>query len=87
MVLILIVLSYLSSSKLHSMHPSTFSAGGRGVWFEPSTRFSKRRGLTGSQRVVAEKDSGEFFQGVAGGCKYHLGIAWLLIITFDVVRR
>ena len=65
MVLISIVPSYLSSNKLHSVHPSSFSAGGGGVWFEPSTKFSKRRGLTGSQRVVAGKDRGEFFQGVA----------------------
>ena len=66
MVLILIVSSYLSSNKLHSVHPSSLSAGGRwDGWFEPSTKFSKRRGLTGSQRVVAGKDRGEFFQGVA----------------------
>ena len=33
------------------------------MWFEPSTKFSKRRDLTESQRVVAGKDRGEFFQG------------------------
>ena len=60
MVFISIVPSYLSSNKLHSVHPSSFSAGGEGVWFEP---FSKRRSLTGSQRVVAGKDRGEFFSG------------------------
>ena len=38
---------------------------GAGVWFEPSTKFSKRRDLTGPQRVVAGKGRGEFFQGVA----------------------
>ena len=65
MVLISIVSSYLSSNKLHSVHPSSFSAGGGGVWLEPSTKFSKRRGLTGPQRVVAGKDRGNFFQGVA----------------------
>ena len=65
MVLISIVSSYLSSNKLHSVHPSSFSVGGGGVWFEPSTKFSKKRGLTGSQRMVAGKDGGEFFQGVA----------------------
>ena len=65
MVLISIVSSYLSFNKLHSVHPSSFSAGGGCVGFEPSTTFSKKRGLTGSQRVVAGKDRGEFFQGVA----------------------
>ena len=65
MVLISIVSSYLSSNKLHSVHPSSFSAGGGSQWFEPSTKFSKRRDLAGSQRVVAGKDRGEFFQGVA----------------------
>ena len=65
MILISIVSSYLSSNKVHSVHPSSFSAGSGGVWFEPSTKFSKMRGLTGSQRVVAGKDKGEFFQGVA----------------------
>ena len=65
MVLISIVSSYLSSNKLHSVHPSSFSAGGGGMWFDSSTKFSRRRGLTGSQRVVAGKDRGEFFQGVA----------------------
>ena len=69
MVLISIVSSYLSSNKLHSVHPSSFSAGGGGVWFEPSTKFSKRRGLTGSQRVVAGKDRGDFFQG---GCSFYI---------------
>ena len=39
-------------------------AGG-GVWFEPSTKFSKRGGLTGSQSVITGKDSGSFFKGVA----------------------
>ena len=67
MVLISIVSSYLSSSKLHSVHPSSFSAGGGGVWFEPSTKFSKRKDLTGSQKVVAGKDRGELFQGWGGG--------------------
>ena len=57
--------SYLSSNKLHSVHPSSFSAGGARVWFEPSAKFSKKRGLTGSQRVVAGKDGVEFFQGIA----------------------
>ena len=65
MVLISIVSSYLSSNKLHSVPRHSFSAGGGSVWFEPSTKFSKKRGLTGSQRVVAGKDRGEFFQGVA----------------------
>ena len=63
MVLISIVSSYLSSNKPDSVQPSSFSARGRGRWFEPSTKFSKRRGLTGSQRVAARKDRGEFFQG------------------------
>ena len=39
------------------------------MWFEPSTKFSKRRGLTGSQRVVAGKDRGDFFQG---GCSFYI---------------
>ena len=65
MVLISIVSSYLSSNELYSVDPSSFSAGDGGVWFEPSTKFSKRSGLTGSQRVVAGKDREEFFQGVA----------------------
>ena len=60
MVFISIVSSYLSSNKLHSVHPSSFSARGEGVWFGPSTKFSKRRGLTGSQQVVVGKDRGEF---------------------------
>ena len=60
MVFISTAPSYLSSNKLHSVHPSSFSAGGGGVWFEP---FSKRRSLTGSQRVVAGKDRDEFFSG------------------------
>ena len=42
-----------------------FLRGGGGVWFEPSNKFSKRRVLTGSQRVTAGEDRGEFFQGVA----------------------
>ena len=63
MVLISIVSPYLSSNKLHSVH--SLSAGDGSVWFEPSTKFSKRSGLTGSQRVVAGKDREEFFQGVA----------------------
>ena len=67
MVLISIVPSYLSSNKLHSVHPSSFSAEGGGVWFEP---FSKRRGLIGSQRVVAWKDRGEFFS--EGGCSFYI---------------
>ena len=68
MVLISIVSSYLSSNKLHSVHHSYFFAGvggGGGVWFEPSTKFSKRVGLTGSQSVITGKDSGSFFKGVA----------------------
>ena len=74
MVLISIVSSYLSSNKLYSMHPSSLSAGGgwKG-WVEPSTKFSKRRGLTGSQisgsqRVVAGKDRGDIFQA---GCSFY----------------
>ena len=70
MIVISTVSSYLSSNKLHSVHPSSLSAGGRGDgWFEPSTKFSKRRGLTGSQRVVAGKDRGDFFQG---GCSFYI---------------
>ena len=61
--------SYLSSNKLHSVHPSSFDAGGEDVWFESSTKFSKRRGLTGSLREPAGKDRGEFFQG---GCSFHI---------------
>ena len=50
MVLISIVSSYLHSNKLHSVHSSSLSAGGGGKgWVEPSTKFSKRRSLTGSQ--------------------------------------
>ena len=48
--------------------PPPFLLGGEG-WFEPSTKFSKRRGLTGSQRVVAGKDKGAFFQG---GCSFYI---------------
>ena len=51
------------------MHPSSFSAGGGGAWFEPSPKFLKRMGLTGSHRVVAGKDRGEFFQG---GCSFYI---------------
>ena len=51
------------------MHPSSFSAGGEGVWLEPSSKFSKRRVLTGSERVVAGKDRGEFFQG---SCSFYI---------------
>ena len=51
------------------MHPSSFSAGGGGAWFEPSPKFLKRMGLTGSHKVVAGKDRGEFFQG---GCSFYI---------------
>ena len=40
------------------------------MWFEPSTKFSKRRDLTESQRVVAGKDRGEFFSG--GCCSFYI---------------
>ena len=60
--------SYLSLNKLHSVHSSSFFAGGGCVWFEPSTTFLKKRGLTRSQ-VVAGKDRGEFFQG---GCSFYI---------------
>ena len=50
MVLISVVSSYLSSNELDSVHPSSLSAGGEGKrWVEHSTKFPKRRGLTGSQ--------------------------------------
>ena len=46
MVFISIVSSYLSSNKLHSVHPSSFSAGGGVVWFESSTiEIFKKEGL------------------------------------------
>ena len=45
----------------HSVHPSFFLL----VGVEPSTKFSKRKGLTGSQFLegVAGKEGDEFFQG------------------------
>ena len=50
--------------------PSSFSTGGGGgEWFEPSAKFSKRRGLTASQMVVVEKDRAEFFQW---GCSFYI---------------
>ena len=86
MVLILIVSSYLSSNKLHSVHPSSLSTGGRGE--EGCTLWSAHYGCTlplnfqkggawqdlspqisGSQRVVAEKDTDDFFQE---GCSFYI---------------
>ena len=64
------IMSYLNSSKLHSVHHSSLSAGGggglsvppnyqkRGVWQGLSSQIS------GSQRVVAGKDRGDFFRGL-----------------------
>ena len=47
MVFISIVSSYISSNHIHSVHPSSLSAGGGGRgWVEPSTKFLKRRSLT-----------------------------------------
>ena len=65
MVLISIVSSYLSSTNFIVYTPPPILVGEGGGWVEPSTKFSKRRSLTGSQRVVAGKDRGDFFQGVA----------------------
>ena len=62
-----IVSLYLSSKKLHSVQPSSLSAGGLsllpnfqkgGAWQNLSSQIS------GSQRVVAGKDRGDFFEGV-----------------------
>ena len=63
------IMSYLNSSKLHSVHHSSLSAGGGGlsvppnyqkggVWQDLSSQIS------GSQRVVAGKDRGDFFRGL-----------------------
>ena len=76
MVLISIVSSYLSSNKLHSVYASSLSAGGGegglslllnfqkgGAWQDLSLQIS------GSQRVVAGKDRGDFFQV---GCSFYI---------------
>ena len=71
MVLISIVSSYVSSNKLHSVQPSSLSAGSGGVlnfqkegaWQDLSPQIS------GSQRVVARKDRGDFFQG---DCSFYI---------------
>ena len=67
------IMSYLNSSKLHSVHHSSLSAGGglsvppnyqkKGVWQGLSSQIS------GSQRVVAGKDRGDFFQE---GCSFYI---------------
>ena len=65
MVLISVVSSYLSSNRLHSVHPSSFSAGGGGgekQWVEPSTEFSKRKGLTGSQSSDIRISEGGYWE-------------------------
>ena len=48
-------------------------SNGLSFGIEPSTKFSKRKGLTGSQfsgsqRVVAGKDRGDFFKGGSSFC-------------------
>ena len=73
MVLISIVSSYVSSNKLHSVHPSSLSAGSGGVaggGLSLLLNFQKEGAwqdlspqISGSQRVVAGKDRGDFFQG------------------------
>ena len=63
-VLISIVSSYLSSNKLHSVHPSSFSAGGGGVWFEPSNIFSKRRARQDLRGWLLGKIGVSFFRGL-----------------------
>ena len=63
-VLISIVSSYLSSNKLHSVHPSSFSAGVGVCGLSILLNFQKG-GTWQDLRLVAEKDRGEFFQGVA----------------------
>ena len=60
MVLISIMLLYSSSNKLHSVHPSLLP--GRGGEFEPSTKFLKRRGLTGSQSSDLRISEGGFWE-------------------------
>ena len=64
-MLISIAPSYLSSNKLVQHFCWRWGE------VEPSTKFSKRRGLTGSQssdlRISAEKDRGDFSRRVRGG--------------------
>ena len=71
MVLMSIV-SYLNSSKLHSVYPSSLYAGGGGGGLSVPSNYQKGEAwqdfssqISGSQRVVAGKDRGDFFQGVA----------------------
>ena len=73
MVLISVVSSYLSSNKLHIVHPSSLSSGGEGDGgLSFSLNFKKGRAwqdlspqISGSQRVVGGKNSNDFFQVVA----------------------
>ena len=43
--------------------------GGVGGWVELSTKYSERRSLTGSQKVVPGKDRGNFFRK---GCSFYI---------------
>ena len=77
MVLISIVLSHLSSNKLHSVHLSSLSVGvGRRTGLSLLLNFQKEGAwenlspqISGSQKVVAGKDRGDFFQG---GCSFYI---------------
>ena len=94
MVFISIVSSYISSNHIHSVHPSSLSAGGGGRgWVEPSTKFLKRRSLT-VRRELPKKGGvlGQFadlregaWKKEGGGCFWGgLGVSDNLMYTMNL---